>query len=250
MKLDLKAAHTIYLNSAGKPLTGVTTYLGVLAKPSLMAWYATEERKGVLAEVERYLKESGVSAFPPDLPKRPFAEMKRDGAADLGTVTHARVEAFLKNETLDPEGIPEDIYKDSLNGYTRFINWWISEGMSVVHSELSMVVEDNWRNYGGTADIIARDREGNLTLIDLKTSKKSRGWPYAEIFAQVAAYANAYEHNYGHKAARIVIVRIGKEAKDSIQVVEVSEAKRVEGWHLFCAAYDAYEAKKALERME
>lgn len=239
MKLDLKSEHTIYRHSSGARLTGVTTYLGVLAKPSLMNWYASEERKGVLAAME--------SGKP--LPKGPFAERKRDKAADLGTITHARVEAFLKNDKLDRDGIPDDLYEKSEHGYSRFINWWISEGMTIEESEKVMVMEDIWMAYGGTADIIARDRRGRLTLVDLKTSKKSRSWPYPEIYAQVAAYAVAYETMEGPKIERIVVVRIGKDEHDELQVAEVTKEQRSVGWVLFRNAYGAYEAKKELERM-
>ena len=239
MKLDLKAEHTIYRHSSGARLTGVTTYLGVLAKPSLMNWYASEERKGVLAAME--------SGKP--LPKGPFAERKRDKAADLGTITHARVEGFLKSDPLDPEGIPDDLYAASEHGYLRFLNWWSSEGMSVVESEKVMCFEDIGMAYGGTADIIAQDRTGRLTLVDLKTSKKSRYWPYAEIYAQVAAYAVAYENIEGTPIDRICIVRIGKEVDDDLQVVEVDPEQKRAGWGLFRAAYHAYEHKKELERM-
>lgn len=238
MKLNLKAEHTIYRASDGRRLTGVTTYLGVLAKPHLLKWYANEERKGV----QTAMKGNGI------LPLGPYAEIKRDMAADVGTVTHARVEAFLKNDPLDRDGIPDDVYEASEHGYLRFINWWQNERFSIVESEKVMVLEDVGMNYGGTADIIARDSQDRLTLIDLKTSKSSRYWPYSETYAQVAAYAVAYERYEVTNIDRIVVARIGKEEDDELQVVEVSKHKRELGWQLFRGAYYAYEAKKALEK--
>ena len=84
--------------------------------------------------------------------------------------------------------------------------------------------------------------------MDLKTSKASPYWPYDEVFGQVAAYAEALHLLDDERVDRILVARIGKEPKDELQVVELSESQRKEGWRLFSAAYDAYEAKKALER--
>jgi len=262
VKLNLNDEHTIYKGEDGTVLTGVTSYLGILAKPSLLKWYASEERKGILNAVDesyKYVLDTMDGADAPSreitLPKGPFAELKRDNAADLGTVVHARVEGFLRGDMLEPDGIPDDIYDASEYAYLRFVNWWISNQFTIVESEKKMICEDfdmcyNFDlRYGGTADIIARDQNGRLTLIDLKTSNKSRFWPYPEIFAQVAAYAKAYWLSEDDHIERILIVRIGKDIKDEVQVVEVSEEQRDSGYDLFCGAVIAHEAKKALERM-
>jgi len=233
VKLDLKAPHTVYRSKDGRKLTGVTTYLGVLAKPSLLKWYATEERKGVLASVA-----NGSS-----LPTGPFAEAKRDRAADLGTITHARIEAWLKNDSLEPDGIPADLYERSVVGFDRFRRWWGDEGFTVVESE-KQLVHDGPMEYGGTADIVARDRGGNLVLIDIKTSKASPYWPYDEVYAQVSAYSMAMPD----KPQRVIVVRVGKDEGDEIQVVELAESDIVAGWKIFLGAHEVYEAKKELAR--
>mgnify|MGYP006268737551 CR=1 FL=1 len=237
MKLDLKAPHTVYKGADGRRLVGVTTYLSMIAKPQLFKWYADEERKGVLASIE--------DGTP--LPDRPFAEVKRDKAADLGTVTHARIEAWLTGEELDPEGIPPEVYEQSRFGFDRFLSWWKSEGLTLLHSELVMVSDDPaYLSFGGTADIVATDKDGLFVLIDIKTTKKSRYWPYPETYAQVAAYASLYDWNH-ERVDRVVIVRIGKDAGDELEVVEVPYEKRIAGWKLFMAAYEAYGAKRELE---
>lgn len=236
MILDLKAPHQIYRANDGRKLTGVTTYLGVIAKPQLMKWYADEERKGVLA----------ATAAGKALPDSPFAEAARDRAADLGTVTHAQIEAWLKNDELSPQGIPDDIYKQSFNGLARFQEWWKGRGLAVFDTEHQFVYEGVSMAYGGTIDIIAQDSQANLWVIDIKTTKKSRYWPYDEVYAQVAAYANGVKPYF--KIHSCMAVRVGKEAGDEIQAVEFTKSQMYDGWALFEAAYNAYEAKKSLGR--
>ena len=241
MKLDLKAEHTVYKDSEGKRLTGVTTYLGVLAKPQLMGWYASTERAGVLAAIK---------AGTP-LPEKCFAEAKRDRAADLGTVTHARCEAWLLRDELERDGIPADLYEKSQHGLDRFVAWWTEAGFTLLHSERVLVYDDGRMAYGGTADILARDKAGRTVLIDLKTSKASPWWPYDEVYGQVAAYAEACANdpNTALDVERIVVARIGKEPGDELQAVELKATQRAAGWRLFCAAYAAHEAKKELGRL-
>lgn len=241
MKLDLKAPHTVYKDAQGKRLTGVTTYLGVLAKPQLMGWYASMERDGV----QRALKAGD------PLPEKWFAEAKRDRSADLGTVTHARCEAWLLKDELEREGIPADLYEQSQHGLDRFVEWWQGQALTLMHSERVMVYDDGRMAYGGTADILARDKAGRVVLIDLKTSKASRWWPYDEVYGQVAAYAEAAGNDprTALDVERIIVARIGKEPGDELQAVELKDVQRQVGWRLFKAAYEAHEAKKELERL-
>ena len=244
MKLDLAAEHTVYKGKAGNRLTGVTTYLGVYAKPQLLGWYASMERDGVA----KALKDGRPLPLKKDGKPLWFAEAKRDKAADLGTVVHFRAECWLKDETAEGEGIPPDLWSESQHGLDRFISWWEGEGLELVASERILIYEDGVMSFGGTADIVARDRQGRRVLVDLKTSKASPWWPYDEVYGQVAAYAEALHLLDDERVDRILVARIGKEPKDELQVVELTEEQRKAGWRLFQAAYDGYEAKKALER--
>ncbi len=75
-----------YKSADGKPLKGVTTVLGILAKPALIGWAYKQGIAGV-----------------------PLYE-SRDKAADAGTLAHTYVENHLKGLP-DPssDGIPKDI---------------------------------------------------------------------------------------------------------------------------------------------
>jgi len=253
MKLDLGAEHTIYTTKDGTRVPGVTTILGELAKPHLMKWYANEERAGVietaaaLHAINQFDMENLVRA----LPLKPFAEAKRDRAADIGTVTHALCEGWLTQDPLERDGIDDTTWTMAQHGYDRFRRWWDHEGFTLRHSELVMVSE--LERCGGTADIVARDRDGRLTLIDLKTSKASPYWPYRETFGQVAAYAAIWTEQEQHADSsqditRIVLNRIGKTAGDHGQVYEVSDHERTGGMDLFMACLWARRATQHLNR--
>lgn len=250
MKLDLGAEHTIYTTKDGTRVPGVTTVLGELAKPHLMKWYANEERAGVVETMAALasMHQLDVTMLVRALPQKPFAEAKRDRAADIGTVTHALVEGWLTGDALESDGIDQMTWHMAQHGYDRFRRWWDNEGFTLLHSELVMVSE--LQQVGGTADIIARDRDGRMTLIDLKTSKASPYWPYRETFGQVAAYAAIWtEQDHADvkdDIDRIVLNRIGKTAGDNGQVYEVSAEQRTGGMDLFLAALWARRATRTL----
>ncbi len=108
MKIDLAGEHTVYRAKDGERLPGVTTVLGVLAKPPLLKWYADQEREGIFSLMgdgngwSAHLLRAKLPLYKNGKPK-PFAEVKRDAAADTGTVTHARIEAWLKQTALASE---------------------------------------------------------------------------------------------------------------------------------------------------
>jgi hypothetical protein len=251
VKLDLKAPHQTYRRSDGTRLTGVTTYLGVLAKPQLLGWYAAQERDGIKAALA--VGGNIEAMFPTKKDGKPlwFAEAKRDKAADLGTVTHARCEAHDLGVELEPHGIPADLYEQSLHGLSRYVEWKAEAGIKMVHVEQVLIYDDGKMAFGGTADRLAVDSKGRWGILDLKTSKASPWWPYDEVFGQVAAYGKAADndpavaiHCEWHKA-----IRIGNSKDDEIQVYDMSDRQVEAGWALFQSAYGATEAKKALEKL-
>lgn len=252
-KVDIEAEHQVYKNGAGKRLPGVTTVLGNLDKPALRGWYADMERSHVVAWAEAAFLKGPTSAIEfgrilrGSLGEKWAADVKKDRAADIGTVTHARCEGFVKGPyELDEEGLAPELVRGSMPGFLRFQELWAREGLTLVHSEFQMVSEA--MQVGGTADIVARDPVGALVLKDLKTSKASKWWPYAETLAQVAAYAEMYEELTGKHIDRIEVERIGKEESDPGQTYRLSDTERAGGLRLFRAALDVHNAKKEIGR--
>jgi hypothetical protein len=249
MRLDLKAEHTVYRAADGEKLPGVTTVLGVLAKPSLYKWYADMERDGIFGLMgdgngwSVHMLRAKMPLYKNGKPQ-PFAEVKRDKAADVGTVTHARIEAWLKGTTLDPEGIPPEVYAQSVYGLDRFMEFWDHEKLSCIESERVMVSEV--LRVGGTADVLAEVPVGRV-LVDIKTTAPNQSWPYAEHMSQAATYAMMAEELDSVPVVQVWLVRVGKDPQDRTQVVKLTENQRAAGLELFKGALACYKARKALD---
>src|SRR3990167_6887892 len=90
--------HRYYLGE--KQMTGVTTILGVLAKPQLLPWASKEACEYIrqnlksMDELESVLEKA----------KNAYAK-KRDKAADIGTLAHSWIEDYIgeKNTTRNEE---------------------------------------------------------------------------------------------------------------------------------------------------
>lgn len=209
--VDMVRAHQVYKSAAGKRLPGVTTILGILEKPGLLkwAWRMGQDGKDI--------------------------EKVRDEAAAIGTVAHARVEAHLRGMEFDASGITLERMTQSGYAFDGFLSWWEREGYSVVATELQLVSE-RWQ-VGGTLDILAKDRDGNLVLVDIKTSNGL----YREHRLQVAAYAAMYEETHlAQPISRLVIVRIPKDESGVVEPVEV--VNRADCEAAFAAVASAYRA--------
>jgi hypothetical protein len=241
MKLDLKREHQPYFNKAGKRRPGVTTVLSSLAKPQLYRWYAAMEREGWM----------GGAPVPPTNAKGDpvyFAEVKRDRSADLGTIVHARIEAWLRGEELEPDDLPPDLYAESVHGFDRFRRWWDEKRFMCVGSEVQMVSEE--MQVGGTMDVAARglDQLGlGITVVDIKSSKASQYWPYKENKAQAQTYGRMWTELNHAPVHEVWLYRCGTTPQDKGQEYQLSEKERSAGNRLFDGALLAYEAAKELE---
>jgi hypothetical protein len=216
MKLDFEKAHTTYLNAKGEELPGVTTVLDILGKPALIYWAWNQGKKGL-----DYRKVSSK-------------------AADVGTVAHALSEAYLKGMELDTSNLPADVLDTAETSYIQFVQWWDQQGLDVMFTERALISE-KWQ-CGGTMDIMARRRSnGNIVVIDLKTSKAI----YREMRIQLSAYAAMSEEMGGPKVDERIIARIGKESKGDFEAQTVYDwANCVDAFDKIAAAYHALKAVK------
>ncbi len=154
-----------YKNADGKSLKGVTTILGILAKPALIGWAYKQGIAGV-----------------------PLYE-SRDKAADAGTLAHLYVENHLKGLPDPPrDGIPQDVVDKASSCYIAYLDWEKAHSFQMVKSELSLISEEY--QFGGTIDIGAGVNE--LSIVDIKTS----GGVYFSMKVQVAAYGHLYTENF------------------------------------------------------
>lgn len=190
-KLIKDAPHQKYITASGEEVPGGSTICKIGDDPSALIHWAWK----LGSEGKDYRKE-------------------RDKAADIGTLAHFMCEAMLNNFVCDLSDYSQEDRDKALVCYNKFLDWWESEGLEVVATE-TQLVHDELR-YGGTIDLVAKDKQGRLCLIDLKTSKRiSDGY-----VRQIAGYTDLWNiNNQENEIQRWAIVRIGKQEEGDFEVV-------------------------------
>jgi hypothetical protein len=179
----------------GKALlvAGVTTALGAIDKPGVLQWsidnvsaYAvanvdsllnrTEEQGyGFLRWYHKRMKESDFDD--PSVDIRDYSSGVLNDLAELGTVTHDWVADFVNNYFE-----PDLVRPEQEEMAAEFVDWWNANDVEVIDTEVTVVGD----GFAGTLDHLWRVN-GVPTLVDLKTSRRTRD----EHFAQLAALGAA-----------------------------------------------------------
>lgn len=163
------AAHQRYRNKSGAIVPGVTTVIGLLAKPALVPW---AWRLGMQGE---------------DMNK------VRDMAADIGTATHYMAECMLKGKEPDFQHFTPYVVAAATKMMPALRSYLAANPAYTIASEENLVSE-KWQ-YGGCVDWVCKPQAtGLVTLRDIKTSKGI----YAEYLIQMAAYEQAWNENHSH----------------------------------------------------
>lgn len=167
---------------AGKTYPGVTSILKVVDKSdALMAWAARQTAEAALGQLDNLASlraTVGDEGVIKALTSR--SGWKRDEAAQLGTDVHSLADELI-NGRLDTTLIPAHT-RDHVKHYAE---WWAASGWTVRTSE-AFLVNDTMK-YGGTLDLLCRDRDGRTVLADIKTGKGV----YSEAVLQLTAYGLA-----------------------------------------------------------
>ena len=174
-----------YKGIGDKLYPGVTTVLGNLGwnKSILMAWAAKMER----------------------LSKDYKAESKE--AAEIGTLGHLLAEAHLQGIIPDAEIVNaySEVQKEKAQNAVNALKVWQSTSSLKLFATEAKLISDEYE-YGGTADILFTNSDGELELADLKTGNGT----YSDYILQLAAYAMAAEETYKRTVKRVHILRFGK----------------------------------------
>lgn len=102
----------------------------------------------------------------------------RDKAAQKGTDIHGLADLVVRNQ---PIPVMADHIRDAVKAYAE---WWAASGWTLRTSEAMLINVE--MQYGGTLDLLARDKDGRTVLADIKT-----GGVYKEAVLQLAAYSGA-----------------------------------------------------------
>ena len=215
-KISRVKAHTRYITEDGKRVPGVTTILGVIAKPALVRWANKMGLDGI--DTNKYV----------------------DRLADIGTLAHYLIQCKLTNVEPDlSTWSPEQLDK-ATNSVKSFDAWAGQHAIEVIDTELALVSEKY--RYGGTVDILARV-DGVEGVVDLKTSKAI----YDEHLYQAAAYHQLAREN-GYKPKFIQILQIGRTEEEGFSVRYVAGRKVTPYRRVFHAALKLYRQKQEAGR--
>lgn len=222
----------------GKPMTGVTTILGVIAKPALIQWSANM----AVASFEKQILQlshdgatlQGILSIIDDIKEtaRYAHKTKKDSAADIGTLAHKWIELWIKGENPAPHPVVSHMTD-------QFVNWAKANKVKFLGSELRCYDIDNW--YAGTCDLVM-EIDGKVWIGDIKTSSGI----YPSFFFQTAAYQHAmqsmgkYPEVEGH-----VIINISKDGK----LKEQRSYGFTENLKAFVAALTLYRQQETLKNV-
>ena len=198
----------------GKPLTGVTTILGVVAKPALIQWAADEACKYIVKNLEirhilnlkQYREVWGKDCPTSELPDlavtrygdyvacladaRLAHRKKKEDAAEKGSDMHKEVEIFVKLCIEHNNGIPTDTLNVNPD-ILPFVNWAAKEYIRFIAAEKRMYSESLW--IAGTCDLVF-EKDGKRYIGDIKTYKKI--WDRLPLI-QCAGYSIMWEEYMG-----------------------------------------------------
>jgi len=196
--LGKNKSHQKYYTKDGILVPGVTTVLGVLAKPALVPWANKLGLQGI--EVGKFV----------------------DSLGDVGTLCHNIIECYLTKKKVDYADYTPNQRVLAENASKKFFEWEKKNDFKFLKSELQLVSEKYM--FGGTCDIYC-ELNGKKTLIDIKTSKGC----YPEHFTQVSAYKLLLEEN-GYPVEQAKILRIGREEAEGfddkdIPLIEIHQEK-------------------------
>lgn len=189
VKLGKKKAKRPYKDSKGNAVVGVTTVCGY------------GEDSGGLVH----------AAYQCGIRGENYKEVWSQ-AAEAGTCGHFLVECHLKGDEADLSEFSPDTVDLATNIFIKFLDYWEQEGLTYIASELEMVSDT--RGFGGKLDVVGRDKQGRLCLVDLKSSKAI----YQPYLVQISAYEELWNEKEEEKIERRAIFRNGKKEKGDTEL--------------------------------
>jgi len=196
---------------SGDLVPSVTNVIGMLDKPALPRWAASEVAKRA-ADLKRSLANMSDADVVDTLKGAPWSRSKR--AADRGTDIHGYLEARLRG--WEPDELSDDAapYRDAAEA------WLDDTGVEVVETELTVFHP----LYAGTGDLWGVI-DGQRYIIDFKTSKGI----YDEAALQLAALLGTFTTDDGGPAPhldghdwQLMVVRIGQDKFEAKAVADAA----------------------------
>lgn len=126
-----------------------------------------------------------------------------DAAANIGTICHNNIDAYLKDNEHIPKGI--DVFEEARNAYNSFKKWYsdisLYADVEVIYQEKPLIC----KYFGGTLDGFYRINGKNY-IIDYKTSNHVT-YNYC---LQIAAYIYMLRETLGVNTDGAIILQLSK----------------------------------------
>jgi hypothetical protein len=209
-------AHVRYRLADKTIVPGVTTILGLHAKPQLIAWANKLGLQNI--EVGKFV----------------------DDKADIGTLGHAMVTDKLLNQPTDTADYSANQISIAENCALSFWEWEKRNKIKEVYFCERPLVSEKHR-YGGTLDIYA-NIDGCKEIIDLKTGSGI----YEEHIWQVATLKELLEEN-GFQVDATRILNIPRSETESFLEKPVSNKENEIGFEIFKSLLNVYNLKKKMK---
>lgn len=220
----------------GVPVDGVTSALGVIAKPALVPWAVkmTAEAIERAWQPGKAYDELEVARAIADA-KRAHREKTSDAAA-IGTMVHKWAEEYLLSD--HEPAMPINV--QARNGAQAFLSWVDQHEVGTLYSERK--IYSRAYNYAGTCDLIAII-DGRLTVADFKTSSGL----YSEMRYQLSAYKAALvEEGIVPADAGRAVIRFDKR-DGSFEFHRLPDEDDEEDFNAFLSALMLHRRQKAHE---
>lgn len=219
-----ETGHHYRNRDSGVLVDSVTTKLSLLSKPHLIPWAVKMGLEYFIERIEFYNKDNHDQL----IKAAQFAHTAvRDDAGNIGTIAHQALEDYV-NEWLKtkkrpkdvknfiPEGSDGRVYAAARSGEAVFDKY------NVVPLYSELLVGSEKYNSAGTLDLLAVDNNGNLVLLDWKTSNRCDEIGYS---MQVAAYKKFFEEMTGLKIKKTHIVMLSKDY-DKVTVYDIPNVSK------------------------
>jgi hypothetical protein len=209
-------AHIRYRLNDKTIVPGVTTVLGLMAKPALVPWANRLGLQGI--DVSKYI----------------------DDKADIGTLGHAMVTDRLIGSETDTSDYSKNQIDLAENCALSFWSWEKEHHIEEVFFVERPLVSESHR-FGGTLDIYAQIN-GNREIIDLKTGSGI----YPEHAWQVATLKVLLEE-HGFVVDGTRIINIPRSESESFAEKVVTAKENEIGWEIFRHLLAVYNLKKEVK---
>ena len=215
-----------------KRLPSVTTILGRFKDSGGLLFWAFQQGLEQGTEIERGERE-----------KANLYE-KRDDAGTAGTLAHEMGEAYVNKDDHMAllKGVNKELAQQALNAFQTFREWHENNKIEIISEWQEIQMVSDKYHFGGTPDAIGRNVNGDLVLLDWKTSNSV----YSDYLLQLSAYKALWEENYPDRPIEggFYLCRFSKDFPDfsAHYFGELDNA-----WLMFKALLEAYKYDKELK---